>query len=1373
MKKRVRIYKPTNKFAEGGTASAQYTPDQLVSLYMTALSEPGSSAEQAEDTLRQIGVDENTISLISDNAQEYVNDEQYFNDALGTADEDALTDITADQAAIDASTQEEQNALEAAEEEARSAAMQEMYANYNEPDYGDDTEAASQLIQRYGGMPSKRTFVKNVLKQVKKQAGGPSKSASVDSTDPNNVRKGGLGAFTNAVKVDGDIHLAKQDAEEMYKMMTTPIGAEESYYEEPDMDYAQFGGMRRGQMRRMNRRMNRMIGKLPVGFSGMPGGSMLPGVYDYTDLIGAFGQQQMPADGSYYRGPQMANIDVRRTGLFGRPKEYTITFADDVVNNPQTAENKVKQEVINKEEEIKDEVKAAEEGTVDQGVEEKKAEEAAQAAEEAAVDINDIQVVSGSGSGRSGAAAARGTSAEDYVSASEEAPAGKTPVQKGLWKGFDPSSVRFAGDDKSRAYLQNSIGLWFVSPNYNSKDKKNIEWYRVSDPNRIKNIERYTKKASPLVPGTTYTTSDKMPAAPRTNQTVYGDRSQSLADYIGSGQVLKDMGQDIKQGVQAYRKPTNMNNYVPKTAPRQTIGLGEKFQGGGFTDQSSGLYQFVYGGDDNYALQSPEGKLENDSPYFDQGGLIKAQAGYWQNGEWKEGVSARDAAELKLNYTKPVRDNLTSRPGESSYYDPYGYMRTKQKGLPYLTGSNQAYTGALDGAKVKSIDVKKTKAFGPYKGMPKKYTVNYQVERDPLSKRMSFDESGMKIDGQSMSNIAPTKQGIFNRGERQQMFGNRPDTAFESKSRALSWLGSKLRPFTTEPTSTSGMPHDKWDENYKKIYGYYPDESPYATTPDSTFAFNQSTPAADVEYPAVPDMSSMANYPLATKKATPLATQSQEQEIIPTQYNAPTSMYNTPEVADLEPGISGPMGRDQARDVEYEKEQQLLDEQNARGYGLNLLSMPTAQDEYMSQAADQNAYETQQAELQRMMEQNPDFYSQGVYNNPVFNPEEMTTGNIMDFNAPVVTPEEAFEVTQKIAANKATVPKRGQVPVRQNAPSKQTTVRQQNAPVVKSDTTKTTQPVVANQPEKVIPKKDTTVTKKKETPRVYIKPEGSTNYGGADKVQAAKDEARRSAEATQAKREQFKKSYGVDKATLDLFRSLKSMPGTEAQQRAMIQAHPALKRYYKSAYGGYMAYGGTLPQAVIGEDTPINQDERFRPRNTSFDLGSTNLENPFAYSGQNAFTGENSGVRMGTEGEYVNEGVIPEDQLTDFSQRKEYDDVSADFKNKGSWGAGAENRRLWMSNIINPAINFGLNIFDKPGQDMSWRNESTTSAYDQGDYRTNQGDVANMGQRQWSKYGGSFQNGGMYNSSRVGEYMWMTPEMIQQFLEEGGELEFI
>ena len=352
MKKRVRIYKPTNKFPEGGTSSAQYTPDQLVSLYMTALAEPGSSAEQAEDTLRQIGVDENTISLISDNAQEYVNDEQYFNDALGTADEDALTDITADQAAIDASTQEEQNALAAAEEEARSAAMQQMYADYNEPDYSDDTEAASQLIERYGGMPSKRTFVRNVLKQVKKQTGGPSESTSVDSTDPNNVRKGGLGAFTNAVKVDGDTHLAKQDAEEMYKMMTTPIGAEESYYEEPDMDYAQFGGMRRGQMRRMNRRMNRMIGKLPVGFSGMPGGPMLPGVYDYTDLIGAFGQQQMPADGSYYRGPQMANIDVRRTGLFGRPKEYTITFADDVVNNPQTAENKVKQEVINKEEEI-------------------------------------------------------------------------------------------------------------------------------------------------------------------------------------------------------------------------------------------------------------------------------------------------------------------------------------------------------------------------------------------------------------------------------------------------------------------------------------------------------------------------------------------------------------------------------------------------------------------------------------------------------------------------------------------------------------------------------------------------------------------------------------------------------------------------------------------------------------------------------------------------------------------------------------------------------------------------------------------------------------------------------------------------------------
>jgi hypothetical protein len=1425
MKKRVRIYKPTNKFAAGGQQSSKFSPDQLTSIYMTALAEPGSSIEKAENTLRQIpGVDEDTVTLISNNTQEFVNDQQYLNESLTTADEDAYADITADEAAIDSSVAEEQSALERAEEEARSDAMQQMYADYNEPDYSDDTEAASQIIERNGGVPSKRTFVKNVLKQVKKQMGGDSQQSRVDSTDPDNKRKDGLAAFTMSVQTDGDEHLAKQDAEEMYKMLTTPIGGDESYYQEQDMDYAQFGGMRRGQMRRMNRRMNRMVGQLPIGFAGMPGGPMLPGAYDYTDLVGAFGQGQMPADGSYYRGPKMANIDVRRTGLFGRPKEYSITFADDVVNNPQTAENTIKQEIINKEEEIKDEVNAAEEGTVDQGVEEKKqteAEAAAQtAADEVDVDINDIQVVSGKGSG-SGKSGSRAASSGAGAGTEEYTPSKASPSFKGFWKGYDPSSVRFAGQDKSRAYIQRG-NKWFVSPNFTTKDKKNVQWYEVSDPNRVKNIERSTKPSmAQLAPGSTYTMSDANPgpmATGRSSASVYGSQRVPLNQYITSKEFLNSVGNDIKgalnpENLRGFVQPTNMNVPVSRTAPRQTIGLGEKFQGGGFTDQSSGLYKFLYGGDD-------QGKLTGD-PYFAYGGYLpQAQAGMitisdgkgntklvnQEDAEtWNQAkidtpdISLTDlsfATDKPTSNRQPIRDNFNSKTGEQGYMG-YGYgpaFRTKQKGMPYMTGSNQTYTGALDNAKLKSIDVKKTKAFGPYKGMPKKYTVNYQVERDPLSKRLNFTDAGMTLDGKSMDQVAPTRQGLFNRSQSSNMFGKRPDTAFESRSRALSWLGSKLRPFQTEADKVNNADNpDNWGinelvEDTKRRQN----AQMVAETKLPTRGIPEANvPEPQLERTAYVNAPSSISQSLPFRKPSMFQTGAEDAEIIPTQYTSPTSLYSRPEIADLAPGVSGPMGPEQAYDEQEAAMFQQQREQDLRGSGLGLLGLPTAQDEYMQQAADQGAYDLQQAELQRMMEQNPDFYGQQQYN---WEPGQELLGSA---STPVLTPQEAAARQQQViaqqraeaqrrAAAQASIAQRnlGQkvqdygnktVPAKSNV-----TKPQRETSVTPRDTNQTTQQKVTvkrNEPVKPVVKQ--------ETPKAYIKPTGSVNYGGADKAQAAEDAVRKQKEETAAKRKQFEKSYGVDKATLELFRSLRAMPGTEAQQRAMLQKYPGLNKYYKTSkgeYGGYMAYGGTMtmPKAYTGydndldEDTPVNYDPRFRPQQRQFDLGSSELDNPFVYSGQNQLTNEKSGVKMGTEGSYVNEGVVPKEDLTDFSQRKEYDDVSVDYRTKGDWDANAAKRRLLMD-WTNAAGNTIAGWFDSPRQDKSWRNEDAQASIDKGWIITNSGlETPDMGQRQSVKYGGGiYQQGGPVYDNEIGEYMWMTPEMIQKFLEDGGELEYV
>ena len=1382
MKKRVRIYKPTNKFAEGGQQATQFTPDQLVSIYMTALSEPGSSPEDAENVLRQIGVDENSIASITDSVENYVDDEQYYNDALSTADEDAYADMTADQAAQDAAYQEEQDALALAEEEARSDRMQQMYADYSEPDYSDDTDVANQMLMRVGGLPPKKTFLKNVIKQIKKQAGGPSENAIADSTDPDNKRKESLQAFTKAVQVDGDVHLAKEDAQRMYEMLATPVGQEESYYEEPDMDYAQFGGMRRGQMRRMNRRLNRMIGQLPVGFSGMPGRPMIPNVYDYTDLVGAFGMSQMPADGSYYRGPRMANIDVRRTGLFGRPKEYSITFADDVYQNPQTAANTAKQEVINKEEEIEDEVKAAEEGTVDQGVEEKKAEEAAVAAEDdAPVDINDIQVVS--------------------VSEEEETPSASGPAFKGFWKGYDPKSVRFAGSNKDRAYIQRG-SKWFVSPNFTAKDKKNVQWYEVSDPNRIKNIERNTRTImDPLAPGTTYSVSESNPrplpqGRSLPTHSVYGDKSQSLGDYVGSGQIFNEIGQDIMRGAnpkrflgQSNMKKANKSLWLPGSPNsgsgyRESIGMGEKFQEGGFSDQDSGLFRFIDGGAD-------QGKLTQD-PYFAYGGYFET-AGQTDetavdildvNGNVvRQGTLAeaeRAGLRHRVRTDKPQQKSVNNN--RRGYFNPYmgygynpymmgyGMPQFKQKGLPYYTGTGNAYMGNLDDARLKSIDVKNSF----FTGMPKKATYNFLVQKHPLT-------------GQPMTQTAPTKQGMFNKGQRDQMFGRRPDTAFESRSRALSWLGSKLRPFGIEGDK---VPGNYTPEEQKMISkGYDPNtgltqeelakrkaqrEAELAGMKLPTRAIPQpNLPEAQLERTQFVNAPSGISQSMQMRKPNLFSTNIEDAQIIPTNYGTPdfSSQYQDPETM-LEPDYG---------------------QREVQGLESNSIFQPTSLAEFTQPAvpqmseqsfnqdlANQNQAAAQDFMLEQIRRQNPE-YNQDVYNNPVFNPEEMTTGNVIDFNAPVVTPQQLAETIEQ-RNNK--VPTRRQVPSRviKNKPPKE------QAPVVKE------QPVIKKQPD----------TNKVIQPRPSSKKSNQYNYEQEVKGMSPQEKlvllnTQPHYQAKQAEgfielkdlKEQamgndineFKNYYKNYKIPKEHTKSIEKLnPSQRAKyiksiKNVDLDLYNALLYKY-GEYGGYMAYGGTLPQAYVGEDTPINQDERFAPDYESVNWGADfNQDNIPDYLG--ASTTDMNWKKMpdwmNKPKGFDNEGQYSPQKMVE-DMNPEYEDVSTDFKTK--WGDRGANR-MWLD-IFNTAGNRVLDWVGQRGDREKERKQrerlladnlyGSTGQRNKGWVDTNSGlDIAaQYGQRESApqgRYGGM-----MYKEGGV---TWLSPEQVKWIRDNGGEIEFV
>ena len=199
---------------------------------------------------------------------------------------------------------------------------EQVFSDYTEPELPEE---------RFGGMPSKRSYVNSVLKLVKKQMGGDSaapESAKYndDNADPTgaNVRKKSLDKFIGSVKDQSNMALAKQQAEQQYEQMMQQQQMMQQYpmaqqggeqdNENPmhhlalfsqaagdvfqddqnGLVEAQFGGL-------FGRR--RMRNRMQQGMPMIPGMSMIPGM------------------------PPITRMDVRKSGwLFNRPKEYSIEF---------------------------------------------------------------------------------------------------------------------------------------------------------------------------------------------------------------------------------------------------------------------------------------------------------------------------------------------------------------------------------------------------------------------------------------------------------------------------------------------------------------------------------------------------------------------------------------------------------------------------------------------------------------------------------------------------------------------------------------------------------------------------------------------------------------------------------------------------------------------------------------------------------------------------------------------------------------------------------------------------------------------------------------------------------------------------------------
>lgn len=386
MKKRVRLYKAQM----GGYNAAQQvqqqqqapTEQQIID-YITAEIGNGKTQEEVFATLVQSGIDQETATNLVTDVVAYLEEQAELEEAKANPN-----DEESKQRLMEEEEAEQRRREEEAQAEAYNQQLQEMYNDYPEQDFSDDDEVASDLIMRYGGSkPSKRTFVNNVMKLTKKQLGGQETedTNTADSTDTGQ-RQNILKSFIGNVQGTANDALIKQDAERMYNQYFQDGGDTESgmmdfdpyhnlaHYsdtfehampvDQTSVMKVQDGGatlsprQQRQIMRQNNRMMrqtNRMIQNIPVGYGGYGAGMFPQGI----NILNIAQPRMMGASfaspfSNYMGGVRMANIDVRRTGMFGKLKEYTINFANDVATNPQLQKELMEQEARNMRQTIKD-----------------------------------------------------------------------------------------------------------------------------------------------------------------------------------------------------------------------------------------------------------------------------------------------------------------------------------------------------------------------------------------------------------------------------------------------------------------------------------------------------------------------------------------------------------------------------------------------------------------------------------------------------------------------------------------------------------------------------------------------------------------------------------------------------------------------------------------------------------------------------------------------------------------------------------------------------------------------------------------------------------------------------------------------------------
>jgi hypothetical protein len=1373
MKRRVRIYKAGGQHGSYINKTAQYfqeggmqmqeevapeeqpaqepSDEQVITFIMQTLSQPNGSIEQAKQQLVQANINPARITQLSEAALEYINQQQDIALAEATGNEEDAAAMQLEQDANDRAVAEEEQAAQQA------AQNQEMYAQSEEsavdPNENDDSSAA---YMRSGGMPNKRAYISNFIKLAKKQEGGDTEESKSDiKTDiPVGGRVEKVSKFHNALKSTANNAALKEQAEKQYEQQMQQMqqmppqgyaqdgGDTESGISDFDpyhnlehysgafehsmpfnaLTEAQFGGWGHGRERRAARRMNRMM---PQGFNQMANimGNM------GNQMINPFMQQQMNPLAQFMPNQGnlgLANIDVRRTGIFGRPKEYTINFNTvSPVTIKDIADTK-KQEINNAEttkKEVEETVKEEETNTATT----KNAE-----VEKAAIELpeeSDITVTT-------------------------------NEVKRN-------SGKNLSGGNENVNVIGNGTGIMPIPEQQPIQSKGVIQ-------NVISNANKY--------PVTTKHVDAKGNTHIRvvaTNGKVYNKIIPPTWENDWSNDKQRTFEKTPVKGINKFI-PTD--NFQWEQEP--------KYQQGGFTDPNSGLYKFMGGGEDMDQTNLDYSDSKNvSSPYFQSGGYFQT-AGQTDDtvvdildtkGNVLRKGTLAEAERAGLNHrvspttnTSTTNTNQNTNPQNFDYAQQYlQYLQNQNQNQGSGLGTNNPFSFISRGnnwnkaigkpygtinpisgmigpnAQVSSIKVDKTRMFGPNKGAPKKFTVNYNVPGQPGINASGTPQSYVGSDGQThwMNNGNQSSKGNQETGRKRPV----ADMLLRSRVPGLQQLGAKMYPWENNNTSESmsGL-HDKGDEAYKEHFGHYPGEgkTDEALAAELKFIPPTQEQLENETYNPAPTVESAISMPTKSNLYNPNTIpldQFTSPELMPF-YESSLNPFNQPrreEQVPLEPGQEGPLTEQEVNDQEFYDQQEQQREQDMRGYGVGLLSMPNEQQLYAQSLANENQQNVQDFELQRMYDQNQQYpelgdlesldYTQQV--GPQAIPEQVNE-NIIQQNKPVYRPNSNQKINSILRVNQ----------------NKKSTVN--NAPENWSEAAT----------------KNMTRQQKAD----FQRREGA-NY---DKLQTLKSKIMGNNPKT------FRAAVQpIDNSGKAIFNK---MSPTQKLNYLGI-----LKKQDRGLYESYIALlqkGGTLPKAQFGppEDIPFGYfkdpngtgvyknlaGEIYKPKTNLEGNTDKLMGNEFTQEGNGLTTDKSMGFDSSGTG-YRNEGLLSDEEKQAGAMNK----VSQKFKNKQEWNIDAKG----ALDFGNMAGNKLAGFLERSQQAKQNRNmgskydasnlyaqtdEKDRGTYGQeGDFKPNETSFKGVVQ-----YGGYMEEGGSYEE---GGDTWMSEEQIQQFLAEGGELEFV